>query len=363
MELALGLATKEVEIVVLSPTDGPLRNQYRAAGIPIAVRPELTCSTSVPAWYERDVRQLSQLLEAERGDLVFASTIDAHAAIDAANMAGIPSIWNIRESEPWRRRLADRHVTIARRALACLAYPQSLIFVATASQLAWQRFRPGGQMRVIFNAASPSLVGDDATTYHQRIRDEVGLKPSEIFLISVGTMCERKGQIDFARALNRIAPNTLAQIRVAFVGRSEGRYEERIRNELADRVVPRTTFCGEVDCASRYIGAADILVNTSRSEAFPRTFIEAAALDTAIIATRIDGTFERLLNDDSALLYAPAQIQSLCASIERLVAEPALRARLTKQARRIIVTSWTHQEMLDEYFEEISGALEEQVLP
>lgn len=71
--------------------------------------PELACSASVPAWYEGDVATLAARLRTGAPDLVIASTIDAFESIDAARIAGISSLWNIRESEPWRERLADRH--------------------------------------------------------------------------------------------------------------------------------------------------------------------------------------------------------------------------------------------------------------
>ena len=117
------------------------------------------------------------------------------------------------------------------------------------------------------------------------------------------------------------------------------------------------TFAGEIDDASAYIRAADILVNTSRSEAFPRTFIEAAAGETAIIATAIDGALERLIDGQSALLYPPGDIAALRAHIAGLVGSQTTRARLARQAHIDLIESWTQRDTLDAYREEISYAL------
>ena len=55
-------------------------------------------------------------------------------AIDAAKRLGVPSLWNIRESEPWQSYYADLPDAVARTALGCFADPYRVIFVSNGSR-------------------------------------------------------------------------------------------------------------------------------------------------------------------------------------------------------------------------------------
>lgn len=351
-ELARGLAAVGFSISVFVREDGPLRERYRACGIPIDLMPELECSAAVPAWYEADVTKLAARLRTGAPNLIIASTVDAFEAIDAARIAGITSIWNIREGEPWRERLADRHAAIAARALAAFSYPAAVIFVAGASMKSWQAFVPAGKRHLIYNATTlDAETHDDAS--RQATRARFGIAPDEQMAVSVGTLCERKSQVDFARA----AAAAPGRIRPVFVGKAEAGYREKVEAALGE-ALPRAIFTGPVHDADRMIAAADVLVSSSRSEAFPRTLLEAAALGTPIIATSLDGTMERLADGESALLYPPGDVASLSRLLERLAADRALGARLAATAQARLTQAWTHQDMIAAYANLVRKALE-----
>ena len=97
------------------------------------------------------------------------------------------------------------------------------------------------------------------------------------------------------------------------------------------------------------IAAADALVCSSRSEAFPRTLLEAASLGTPIIATALDGTKERLADGESALLYPPVDVDALARLLERLTADRGSWSKLAEIARARVTQAWTHQDMIAAY--------------
>jgi glycosyltransferase involved in cell wall biosynthesis len=356
-ELATGLARKGYSIDVMAPRDGAMRAVYAAAGIPVQVCPELICSAAVPTWYERDVQRLAKVFAETRPDLIFVSTIDMFPAIDAARVVGIPSLWNVRESEPWRVRLADRHIAIAARALACFGYPESVVFVAKSSLAAWSDFIRVGRAHVIYNAIHPSALNTLAAASDDDRRKEGNIQQGEKLIASVGTLCERKGQVDLALAINRLPPPLLSNIRVAFVGAAERQYDEKIRAALTPAAASRCIFPGDVSDAISWIAAAAVLVNTSRSEAFPRTFIEAAAAGTPIIATDVDGASERLNDKRSALLYEPGNIDRLADALVSLLTDIPRGERLVGAAHADLIASWTFDEMTSAYAQLIDHAL------
>ncbi len=347
-ELACGLSDAGFDVRILAGRDGPMRTACADAGIDARVLPEMICSAAAPALYSEDVSRLARTLREAAPDCIIASTIDAFPVIDAARLAGIASIWNIRESEPWRERLADRHKRIAAYALGALSYPAQLVFVSESSRAAFAEFAPAERSRVIYNAPSPSLERPSPNRLAE-LRAAAGVSDGGQLIVSVGTLCPRKGQTDLAAALGRLAPEIATRVHVAFVGATEPAYETDVRNRLPASFKERVRFAGLSDEGAAWIAAADILVNTSRSEAFPRTFLEAAVMGTPIIASAVDGANERLRDGVSALLYPPGDINALAARITQLVDDQASGSALAAAARADLSGSWTWEAMVEAY--------------
>jgi hypothetical protein len=102
-ELAIELARRnEVKPVVHSPTEGPLRAIYERAGIEVIVgRHPLHEVFELPE-YNRAIDDFSGWMNRSGFQLIYGNTLQTFYAIDAATRGGLPSLWNIRESEPWQ---------------------------------------------------------------------------------------------------------------------------------------------------------------------------------------------------------------------------------------------------------------------
>ncbi len=344
-ELAAGLAARGWSLAIWTASDGPVRQVYDDVGLSAHIEPRLIVRQSSQAAYERDVEILSAAIAEAGAPLIYVNTIDMFPAIDAARRANAPSIWNIRESEPWRLRLADRHPLVAARALGAFSYPQSVVFVAQAAARAWQDFAPSDSP-VIYNAphARSLRVGDRVAS-----RKRLGARENSFVFASVGTLCARKGQMDIAHALARLDPAVLERVEIVLIGDAEARYEQAFNQSLTDKTRLHVRRLGVVEDAPSLLAGADALINTSRSEAFPRTFIEAAAAGLPILAAEVDGASERLTHGESALFYAPEDVKTLAAHMTALATDAGLGHRLAAGARRALVTSWTFDDMIEAY--------------
>ena len=90
---------------------------------------------------------------------------------------------------------------------------------------------------------------------------------------------------------------------------------------------------------------SDFLLNTALwSEPFGLTTVEAMARGLPVIGSRVGGTAEIITPGVNGLLVAPGDEHALVGAIERLVAEPALRARLSEAARRTALERFTLEE-------------------
>ncbi len=95
---------------------------------------------------------------------------------------------------------------------------------------------------------------------------------------------------------------------------------------LADRV----RFLGAIDRVGvlELFAAADVAVLSSSWENFPHSVVEALAVGTPVIATRVGGVPEVVLDGENGLLVAPGDPAALAGAVRRYFGDAALRARL-----------------------------------
>lgn len=101
------------------------------------------------------------------------------------------------------------------------------------------------------------------------------------------------------------------------------------------------------------IAKADILVMASLMEGLPIVLMEAMALRTAVVAPRLAGIPELVDDGRTGLLFTPANWGELQSTIELLLTDDELRARLAEGAYQTIVDQYdvsTSAELLKELF-------------
>jgi glycosyltransferase involved in cell wall biosynthesis len=108
--------------------------------------------------------------------------------------------------------------------------------------------------------------------------------------------------------------------------------EERAR--LERRAGARVRFLGARPRAEALglLAAADVAVLPSAWENFPHAAVEALALGTPVVATRVGGVPEIVVDGENGLLVAPNDPTAFTAALARLLADDDLRARLAAAA-------------------------------
>ncbi len=119
---------------VVSPCDGPLRDAYKAAGIDVLLEPALGGVPANAADIHRRAHDFSRVISDGSWEVVHANTLQSYVAVKAAQLAGLPSVWSVHESEPWQSYYQALSAECAAEALACLAYPYRVVFTARARQ-------------------------------------------------------------------------------------------------------------------------------------------------------------------------------------------------------------------------------------
>ena len=155
----------------------------------------------------------------------------------------------------------------------------------------------------------------------------------------VGTMARWKGHRVFLRALAQI-PRTIP-IRGYVIGgqiyHTDGSEEtlDALREFATELGLgERIGFTGFVEEPARAMRALDIIVHASTSpEPFGRVIAEAMASQRAVVVSRAGGAAELIKDEETALAFTPGDHVALARQLERLAAEPEMRARLARNGR------------------------------
>jgi glycosyltransferase involved in cell wall biosynthesis len=325
VELAAGLAARGLDstlCVSRRPAEDELDDEQRRQEAQVRERGGrilgLTrdSKADLAAW-----RPFVSFLRRERTEVVHAHMVASNAwATALGGLAGVPVIvshehtWSY-EGRPLRR-LVDRHV-IARGSDAFVAVSED----DRRKMIEVEGVRPKDAV-VIANgiADPPPPSGAD-------VRAEIGIDAGRPLLVALGRLEPQKGFDMLIDAVTRLPEVALV---IAGEGGERAALEAQARRLGAAGRVFLPGFRTDVP---DLLGAADAAVFASRFEGSPLSVIECMATGTAIVATRVGGVPELLDDGVHGLLVPPEDADALAAALERVVAEPELRARLGAAAR------------------------------
>jgi glycosyltransferase involved in cell wall biosynthesis len=129
----------------------------------------------------------------------------------------------------------------------------------------------------------------------------------------------------------------------------DGPNEARMRR-LAERlgVAGRVRFRGYQAEPEPVLAAAHLFVLATRSEAFPRSVLEAMRAGLPVVASDVGGVGEAVAHGNTGILVPPQDPQELAAAIDRLLTAPTLRSRLGGNGRAAFETRFRLEHTVEE---------------
>jgi GT2 family glycosyltransferase/glycosyltransferase involved in cell wall biosynthesis len=351
-ELTLRLRdTGVIDPVVCSPSDGPLRSAYEDAGIETVVTAPPTAGADSLETYSTQLGVLADRLRDWDAELVYGNTVQTFYAIDAAREAGLPSIWNPRESENWWTYFDFLPPEIATRALECFATPYQVVFVANSTREAWRALDVRRNATTVANGLDLSRFRS-AIPPRSESRRRLGLDDDAVVALSVGTVCARKGQLDLVQGIAEMPREAVSRLQAFVVGDRDGPYSdllhEAVGNLDAERR-ERITIIPETRDVGRYYAAADLFVCTSRIESYPRVILEAMAAGLPIVTTPVFGIAEQVQRGVNALTFDPGDAEALGDTLARLVVDAGQRTRMARNSPLVLAALPGYSEMVASY--------------
>lgn len=180
-----------------------------------------------------------------------------------------------------------------------------------------------------------------------RVRDEFRL--DDAFVIGcVAHLYEMKGQGNLVAALARLTEQ-IPNVRLFLVGGGDRSALEAKAKELA--VEERVVFAGHRRDVPACLGAMDVVVHPSLSEAFSQVVVEAMAAGKPLVSTDVGGAREVIEDGANALLIPPSDVAAIVAAVVRLHGDETLRRRLGEAARESVTRRFTVERMVNHQIE------------
>lgn len=189
----------------------------------------------------------------------------------------------------------------------------------------------------------PSGIDPDAfvvpATERVRVRQELGAGAATMLVLVVGALERRKGHAVLLAAAARLGGR---DVRYVFCGTGSE------ADALAAAAAPlggAVRLVGFRDDVAAWLAAADVVAMPSLQEGLGVAALEAMAAGRPVVASRVGGLAEAVVDEATGLLVPPGDPGPLAAALERLAREPALRTRLGEAGRARVLARYTSARM------------------
>jgi glycosyltransferase involved in cell wall biosynthesis len=176
------------------------------------------------------------------------------------------------------------------------------------------------------------------------VRTELGARAGEALVGVIARLTEQKGVGDFLDALALLRERRGWAAVVVGDGPLRGELEAHARRRS---LTDRCRFAGTRTDLGDVLAALDVLVVPSRSEGLPYVVLEAMVAGTPLVATRVGGIPEALVDGRTGLLVPAATPSALADAIAALVDDPGRRRALADAAQRHAASALSLDVMLE----------------
>jgi glycosyltransferase involved in cell wall biosynthesis len=335
------------EVVTLL-RDGPVADELRARGIPVA---SLQLGRLYAPRGLAGLVRLAKRLRALGVDILHTYLVSANVyGTLAGRMAGVPALITTRRdtgfSRNWRLGLVERW----------LINPHVDRVVAVSPAVAARTRREHGLTpdRVVTIENGVDLESWDPRRHRrEESRRDWRLAPEDVAVGVVAHLSPIKGHQDFLRAAARIA-GRVPQTRFFLIG------DGPLRASLtalaaASGIGDRVVFTGERDDVGRLLAMLDLVVVPSHTEGMSNALLEAMAMARPVLATDVGGNPDVVEDGRTGQLVPPGDAAALAAAMLELIESPEAAAEMGRAARRAVAERFSLERMVSRYEQLYAG--------
>jgi len=159
----------------------------------------------------------------------------------------------------------------------------------------------------------------------RQLRDSMGIDESDVVIGFVGRLEDQKGLPFLLKAAERLNRD-FKGLKFMLVG--SGSREESLKAEATALGIRNIIFAGFESDVSRYLKAFDVFVLPSLFEGLPISLLEAMASRLPVVASRVGGVPEAVVENVTGFLVEPGDADQLVRRLSELVLRSDLRSAM-----------------------------------
>lgn len=288
---------------------------------------------------------LWRLLRREKIDVIETFTHDSNLlALPIAWLARVPvriaTHHGVIEGFPrWRERL---HTWLVNHNIA-----HSLVTVSEKTrQIALAEGVKSERISVIQNGISPVTFESGSRL---AVRQEAGIGADDLFLLAVGRLVYQKAHAVLVSAM----PAVLQEFQNAKVGIcGDGVLRRDLETQIASLGLEGSVkLFGQQNHVAKFLSCADVFVLPSRWEGLPIALLEAMSAGLPVIATKVEGVDEVVVEGVHGLFAPVDDADALAQVILQLLRDPEMRARMAVAAKQRVNEMYSLDRMGAQYLD------------
>jgi glycosyltransferase involved in cell wall biosynthesis len=232
--------------------------------------------------------------------------------------------------------------------------------VAVSSKMEGQAIQEGIRKEhivVIQNGIEPvSLEGVNRS----EVRGEAGLDQEDVFLVSVGRLVYQKAHQLLVSAMALVVAE-FQHVKLGICG--DGILRPQLEAQILELGLSQNVkLLGKSDHVARFLSIADIFVLPSRWEGLPIALLEAMSAGLPVIATRVEGVDEVVLDDEHGILVAVEDVSALAQAILQLLRAPEVRKKMGAASQTRVRELYSIDRMAGRYLSLMHERLDDKIL-
>lgn len=190
---------------------------------------------------------------------------------------------------------------------------------------------------------------------NQKLRQELGIKPSDFVFVFVGRIVKDKGINELIEAFRQLQGSD-PKVKLLLVGDYESDLDP-LSAETLDFIQsnPNIIFTGWKNDVRPYFAISDALVFPSYREGFPNVVMQAGAMDLPCIVTDINGCNEIIEEGVNGLIIPVQNAPALLQAMQKIHTNPGFSNMLKANARPLIVSHYDQKKLWQLILEEYRG--------
>jgi len=184
-----------------------------------------------------------------------------------------------------------------------------------------------------------------------------GIKENDFVITSVGRLVREKGHEYLLEAIKLISEKR-PNLKVLIVG-DGSRMEELKSLKESLGLNGSVNFLGKRDDIQDILSATDIFVLASAKEAMPLSILEAMASARPVVATKVGGIGEAVIDEKTGLLVSSGNSRELADAILKLMENPSYAQQLAAAGRRHVEEKFSLNNWISSIESLYAQALEE----